>query len=106
MGHELSSKYDMTHGATLALLTPSWMRHTMRTAPEHMPVFAQFARNVFDIREDDDPKAAEEGVKKLEEFYSSIKNAWKTFALPVLVRKTLDFMAEKAVENGNLGILT
>lgn len=33
MGHELSSKYDMTHGVTLTLLTPSWMRHTMRTAP-------------------------------------------------------------------------
>ena len=41
MGHELSSMYDMTHGVTLALLTPSWMRHTMRTAPEHLPIFAR-----------------------------------------------------------------
>lgn len=105
MGHELSSKYDMTHGVTLALLTPSWMRHTMRTAPEHMPVFAQFARNVFDIREDDDPKAAEEGVKKLEEFYSSIKMPENLRSAGVS-EEDLDFMAEKAVENGNLGILT
>ncbi|QXE92275.1 iron-containing alcohol dehydrogenase [Geomonas subterranea] len=105
MGHELSSKYDMTHGVTLALLTPSWMRHTMSTAPEHLPVFARFARNVMDVREDDDAKAAEEGVKKLETFYSAIK-------MPANLREAgvkeedLAVMAEKAVENGNLGILT
>lgn len=105
MGHELSSKYDMTHGVTLALLTPAWMRHTMSTAPEYLPIFARFARNVFDIREEDDAKAAEEGVKKLREFYSAIK-------MPANLREAgvkeedLDVMAEKAVENGKLGILT
>ncbi|GFO69484.1 NADH-dependent alcohol dehydrogenase [Geomonas limicola] len=105
LGHELSSRYDMTHGVTLALLTPAWMRHTMRTAPEHLPVFAKFARNVMEVREEDDAKAAEEGVKKLEAFYSAIK-------MPANLREAgvkaddLDVMAEKAVENGKLGILT
>ncbi|QWV97951.1 iron-containing alcohol dehydrogenase [Geomonas nitrogeniifigens] len=105
MGHELSSKYDMTHGVTLALLTPSWMRHTMATAPEHLPVFARFARNVMDVREGDDAKVAEEGVKRLEAFYSAIK-------MPANLREAgvkegdLEVMAEKAVENGKLGILT
>ena len=104
MGHELSSMYDMTHGVTLALLTPAWMRHTMSAAPEHLPVFARFARNVLDIREEDDAKAAEEGVKKLRAFYSAIK-------MPANLREAgvkeedLEVMAEKAVENGNLGIL-
>ena len=73
MGHELSSRYDMTHGVTLALLTPSWMRHTIQNAPEHLPAFARFARNVMDSREDDDAAAAEDGIKKLEAFYTSIK---------------------------------
>lgn len=105
MGHELSSKYDMTHGVTLALLTPSWMRHTIRTAPEYLSVFARFARNVFDVREVDDSRAADEGVKRLEAFYASIK-------MPSNLRdagvkeEDLEFMAEKAVEGGNLGILT
>ncbi|QSV45736.1 iron-containing alcohol dehydrogenase [Geobacter benzoatilyticus] len=105
MGHELSSKYDMTHGVTLALLTPAWMRHTMSTAPAYLPIFARFARNVFDIREEDDAKAAEEGVKKLQAFYSAIK-------MPANLREAgvkeedLNVMAEKAVENGKLGILT
>ena len=104
MGHELSSMYDMTHGVTLALLTPSWMRLTMQKAPESLPVFARYARNVFDVREADDAKAAEEGVKKLEAFYEAIK-------MPGSLReagareKDLEVMAERATENGNLGIL-
>jgi hypothetical protein len=105
MGHELSSRYDMTHGVTLALLTPSWMRHTMRTAPKHLPIFARFARNVLDIGEDDNAKAAEEGVKQLEAFYAAIK-------MPANLREAgvkeedLEVIAEKAVERRNLGILT
>lgn len=105
MGHELSSRYDMTHGVTLALLTPAWMRYTMRKAPEYVPIFARFARHVFEVREADDAIAAEEGVKQLEAFYTSIK-------MPANLRKAgvreedLEVMAEKAVEGGNLGILT
>lgn len=105
MGHELSSKYDMTHGVTLALLTPAWMRHTMSTAPQHLPVFARFARNVLDIREEDDTKAAEEGVKKLQAFYFAIKMPANLREAGVM-EEDLEVMAEKAVENGKLGILT
>lgn len=105
MGHELSSMYDMTHGVTLALLTPSWMRHTMETAPKTMPLFARFARNVLGIVEENTAKAAEAGIKGLEAFYGSIK-------MPANLREAgakeedLETMAEKAVERGNLGILT
>ncbi|AJY68344.1 alcohol dehydrogenase [Geobacter sulfurreducens] len=105
MGHELSSRYDMTHGVTLALITPSWMRHTMRTAPQHLHVFARFARNVMGVCEKDDAAAAEAGVKALEAFYATIK-------MPANLREAgvkeedLAVMAEKAVETGNLGILT
>jgi alcohol dehydrogenase YqhD (iron-dependent ADH family) len=105
LGHELSSKYDMTHGVTLALITPSWMRHTMRFASAYLPIFARFARNVMDICEGDDARAAEEGVKKLEAFYAAIK-------MPANLRdagvkeEDLETIAEKAVERGNLGVLT
>ena len=104
MGHELSSKYDMTHGVTLALLTPSWMRYTMTSAPQHLPIFARFARNVLDVVENDDAKAAENGIKKLEEFYAVIK-------MPVSLRKAavketdLPEMAAKATEDHKLGTL-
>jgi alcohol dehydrogenase YqhD (iron-dependent ADH family) len=105
IGHELSSRYDMTHGVTLALITPAWMRHTMRTAPEFLPIFVQFARNVFGVVEEDATKAAEAGVRQLEAFYAAIK-------MPANLREAgvreedLESVAEKAVERGNLGILT
>ncbi len=104
MGHELSSMYDMTHGVTLALLTPPWMRHVMRTAPGHLPIFARFARNVFDIREEDAAKAAEEGVRRLQAFYAAIK-------MPANLREAgvkeedLAVIAGRAVERGNIGTL-
>jgi butanol dehydrogenase len=105
MGHELSSKYDMTHGVTLALLTPSWMRHTMRTAPQYLHVFARFARTVMGVFQEDDAKAAEEGVTKLETFYASIKMPGNLREAGVK-EEDLETIAEKAVERGSLGILT
>lgn len=104
MGHELSSKYDMTHGVTLALITPAWMRYTMRTAPQHLPVFARFARNVMGVCEQDDNVAAEAGIKALEAFYAIIKMPTSMRAAGVK-EEDLELMAEKAVENGKLGIL-
>jgi alcohol dehydrogenase YqhD (iron-dependent ADH family) len=105
MGHELSSMYDMTHGVTLALLTPSWMRHTISTAPQQLPIFAQFARNVMGVSEKDDTIAAEAGIEALEAFYAAI-NMPANLREAGVKEEDLEVMAEKAVENGNLGILT
>ena len=90
---------------TLALLTPAWMRHTMRTAPQYLPAFARFARSVMGVFRKDDARTAEEGIRKLEAFYASIK-------MPASLREAgvkeedLENIAEKAVERGNLGTLT
>lgn len=105
MGHELSSRYDMTHGVTLALLTPAWMRHTMQAAPQHLPVFARFSRNVMGVTGQDDATAAEAGIKALEAFYATIKMPANLRAAGVK-EEDLALMAAKAVENGKLGILT
>ena len=44
--HEVSAKYDVAHGAGLAVIHPAWMRHLCRKNPEK---FVQFARRIFDI---------------------------------------------------------
>ncbi|NHJ12907.1 MAG: iron-containing alcohol dehydrogenase [Candidatus Thorarchaeota archaeon] len=105
MGHELSSLYDMTHGVTLAVLTPSWMRYTIRNAPEHIHMFAAFARNVFDVVNSDDFEAAEEGIVKLTDFIQSLK-------IPTCLKDAgvekdkLKYLAEKTAEFGNVGALS
>lgn len=77
----------------------------MAAAPQHLPIFARFGRNVMEVREQDDTKAAEAGVAALEAFYRTIR-------MPSNLREAgvreedLDRMAGKAVEDGDLGVLS
>lgn len=65
----LSARYDYTHGAALASVWGSWAKYVCHCNIER---FAQFARNVYDIRETDDKKAAGEGIEKTEDFFRRI----------------------------------
>lgn len=102
LGHELSSLYGMTHGVTLALLTPSWMRFALKTVPESVSVFAAFARNVFAVQETDDSTAATQGIALLEEFIDSI--GFPTCLKDAGVEKEkLEYLAKRATEAAPLG---
>ena len=65
MEHELSA-YDptITHGAGLAVITPSWLRHVAEVNPQRM---LRFARNIMEAQ------TVEEGIEKLEGFYREMK---------------------------------
>lgn len=67
--HVLSALYGITHGAGLAVVFPAWLTYVSWTHPEKI---AQFARRVFAVDNADDKAAAEEGIKKLKEFFASI----------------------------------
>ncbi len=69
--HELSAMFDVTHGAGLAAVWPSWARYVM---DEDVTRFTRFAVNVMGVPNDDsDPKAtALQGVERMEQFYHSI----------------------------------
>ncbi len=60
--HELSARYDMTHGLGLAIITPKWMRYCMETEPETRERFREFGANVFGAADE------EEAVARLESF--------------------------------------
>ncbi|BBD06991.1 iron-containing alcohol dehydrogenase [Desulfovibrio ferrophilus] len=97
LGHELSSLNDMTHGVSLALLTPAWMRLVMRENPENIAPLAAFARNVMDVTESDDMTAAQQGIKRLEDWYKRIN-------MPANLREAgvpedkLRYLADKVME--------
>jgi len=65
--HELSAKYDLAHGAGLAIVFPAWMKYVY---PHDVQRFAQFAVRVFDVEYDlENPeKTALEGIKRFEGF--------------------------------------
>lgn len=46
LGHELSAKYDVAHGASLSCVWDSWARYCVDTNPSR---FAQFGRNVWGL---------------------------------------------------------
>ena len=69
--HELSGMFDVTHGAGLAAIWPSWARYTMY---ENLRRFVRFAVNVMDVPNDfTDPEGtALKGIEAMERFYHAI----------------------------------
>jgi len=68
--HALSGEYEeIAHGAGLAVLFPAWARYVYKYGVER---FAQFARRVWDVVEDDDEKAALLGIECMEAFFKEI----------------------------------
>ena len=69
--HELSGMFDVTHGAGLAAMWPSWARYVMH---ENLSRFVRFAVNVMDVPNDfTDPEGtAEKGIQAMERFYHAI----------------------------------
>lgn len=68
--HELSAKYDITHGTGLAILTPRWMKKVLDT--ESAGKFARYGRNVWSIQGDDDMTVALQAIDRTGEFFSSL----------------------------------
>lgn len=69
--HELSGMFDVTHGAGLAAVWPSWARYVMK---ENLSRFVRFAVNVMDVPNDfTDPEGtALRGVEATERFFKAI----------------------------------
>ncbi|MBR6545384.1 MAG: iron-containing alcohol dehydrogenase [Clostridia bacterium] len=67
--HEMSAKYDVAHGAGLAVVFPAFAKYVYRLAPER---FARFAREVFAVTLADDLVAAEQGIEILSSYFRSI----------------------------------
>jgi alcohol dehydrogenase YqhD (iron-dependent ADH family) len=69
--HELSSLYDIAHGAGLAVIMPAWMKYVMRHDSAR---FAQFATRVWgcDMNFGDPERTALEGIGRFRSFLDSI----------------------------------
>lgn len=69
--HALSAHHDITHGAGLAIVNPSWMRFAAKHRPER---FAQFAERVFGLSSEgkDDLILAMEGIDAYVAFLKGI----------------------------------
>lgn len=103
MGHELSALYGATHGRTLGIMFPAWMKYVYK---DNIDRFAQFATNVFEVSEV--RKTSEEiALEGIDSFISFLKDIGvpSSFAEEGLPVDSFDLMAEKATNGGTLGSL-
>lgn len=67
--HQLGAYTNCNHGAGLAVIHPVLYRHIYKSGLDR---FARFARNVWNIKNENDEKAALEGINALAEFIKEI----------------------------------
>lgn len=67
--HSLSAIYDVPHGAGLSVVMPPWMSWQAEANPAK---YAQLARRVFNVDENDDHKAARAGIKLLKSWFQEV----------------------------------
>ena len=69
--HALSGEFqEIAHGAGLAVLFPAWAEYVYKY---NVSRFAQFARRVWDVSENDDEKAAVMGIEEMKKFFEFVK---------------------------------
>ncbi len=68
--HELGGMFDVTHGAGLSAVWPSWARYVYKDC---LPRFVKFARDVMEVEPGvSDEETALKGIAALEDFFCSI----------------------------------
>jgi len=101
MEHELSALNDLTHGAGLSILFPVWMEYVLDERRAFK--FAQMARNVFGITDEDDMQAAINGIKAVRKFFSSLGMP-STLKEVDITPEHFDYMAKQACKFGPIGV--
>ena len=69
LGHELSARFDIAHGASLSAVWGAWAKYVRPQKPER---FAQFAKNVWGIEETDIDTAGLAAIKRTVAFFKSL----------------------------------
>ncbi len=68
--HEMGGMFDVTHGAGLAAVWPSWARYVYQ---ECLPRFVSYATNVMGVEpQETDEATALAGIAAMEDFYHSV----------------------------------
>lgn len=70
LGHELSGRFDIAHGASLTIMWPAWAKLVYKTNPAR---FARLGRQVFGVATQDDDQAALDTIAAVEAYFTALK---------------------------------
>jgi alcohol dehydrogenase YqhD (iron-dependent ADH family) len=69
LGHELSGRFDVTHGASLTAVWGAWANYVYQ---DDIPRFAQFAAKIWGITEGTEEERAKAGIEATIAYFKEI----------------------------------
>ena len=105
LGHELSGRYDVAHGASLTAVWASWARTVYTVKPER---FANFAEKIFDITDGTIDERANAGIDAMENYFRELGTPTNFSELGIGVQSDdeLNFLADMVTSNGTKKVAT
>ena len=93
LGHELSGKFDVSHGASLTAVWGTWARYVCQESPAR---FAQYAVRVWDIDSGTAEERARAGIRRTEEYFRELGLPTNFTELGIGVQKpeSLEYLAD------------
>ena len=99
LAHELSARYDATHGETLTTMWGSWARYMYQDAPER---FAEYATNVWGVTVGTPEERSRAGIRLTEEYWQSLGLPLSFTELGIGVKDDdeIEYLADKLTDGG------
>ncbi|MCR4901867.1 MAG: iron-containing alcohol dehydrogenase [Butyrivibrio sp.] len=97
LGHALSARYDITHGASLSAVWGSWAEYLYNYATDR---FSQYARKVWHVQNSNDAQASREGILRTIDFFTMLGMPTSLSQLNVeITKKDLQLLALDATKD-------
>ena len=105
LGHDLSGRYDVIHGASLTTVWASWARTVYNVKPER---FANFAEKVFGITSGTIDERARAGIDAMENYFRELGTPTNFSELGIGVQSEdeLNLLADMVTSNGTKKVAT
>ena len=105
LGHELSGRYDVAHGASLTTVWAWWARTVYTAKPER---FANFAQKIFGISGGSIDEQARAGIDAMENYFRELELPTNFTELGIGVQSDneLEFLADMVTSNGTKKVAT
>ncbi len=99
LGHELSGRFDVTHGASLTAVWGSWARFVYQ---DDIPRFAQFAEKIWGIKDGSEEERAKAGIDKTVAYFKEIDmpTNFTELGIGVQSEEVLEQLADSCTADG------
>ena len=99
LGHELSGKFDVAHGASLSAIWRSWAEYSYHQDPSR---FVQFGQNVWGIRDGSEEEIAIAAIEATNNYFRSIDapTCFKELGIGIQDEDTLRDLARRCTFYG------